>query len=145
MMIRLMTQDDVSTVAYWENQIFSDAWTAGNFLESLKNDNAWMLVSTDDEGKLTGYACIYHALDEAELENIAVFPEYRRKNIADTLLDYALHGLKEKGIQYIYLEVRESNSSAQGLYKKHGFETVGLRKNFYDRPKEHAFVMMKEL
>ena len=145
MKIRLMTRDDVEAVAYWEKEIFTDAWTAGNFYESLKNPNAWMMVSVDEEDHLTGYACIYHALDEAELENIAVFPSYRRQNIAETMLTHALLGLKDKGIERIYLEVRESNLSAQALYLKTGFEIVGMRKNFYDRPKEHAFVMMKEI
>lgn len=145
MIIRDMTMDDIEEVAGWEQKIFSDFWTAKSFEESLTHEHAWLIVAQEEDGAISGYASIYHAMDEGELENIAVIPNYRRQGIADALLAHIADGLKAMGVHYLYLEVRESNVPAQKLYEKHGFVFSGLRKNFYEHPREHAWVMVREL
>lgn len=145
MNIRNMTREDVPEVAAQEKIIFSDYWTEEGFLESLQNENAYMIVVTDEQDALMGYACVYRALDEAELMNIATVPAFRRQHVGDEMLTHLKAYLKARDVHYFYLEVRESNIAAKRLYEKYGFETMGLRKNFYDNPKEHAWVMTCEI
>ena len=84
------------------------------------------------------------AADEGEITNVAVKPEFRRCHIADEMLQALLSDSEAGGIRYIYLEVRVSNAAAIGLYEKHGFTRKGIRKNFYEKPQEDAYVMCRE-
>ena len=145
MKIRKMETKDLETVALQERNIFSDYWSLDAFRESLNNKQAYLVVSVDEQDEPTGYACVYTALDEAELMNIAVFPEYRGQNLGDALMLHLISYLKTVEIHFFYLEVRQSNVPAQSLYMKHGFEIVGKRKNFYEMPREDAWVMTREI
>ena len=78
-----------------------------------------------------GYANFLHVLDEGDIGNVAVAPEFRRQGVAAALLDLA----------FLTLEVRVSNAPAIALYRKHGFQTVGQRRNYYQKPDEDALLM----
>lgn len=88
---------------------------------------------------------MWHVLDEGQITNIAVKPEYRRFGIASALLEHLKKSAKELGIILMELEVREGNQAAIGLYKKQGFETVGRRRRYYKNPTEDAILMNLEL
>ena len=77
--------------------------------------------------------------DEAELLNLAVAPEFRRRGVASALLD-ALDGAAHGAI---FLEVAETNAAAIGLYLKFGWEQSGVRKGYYAQGKINAIVMKK--
>ena len=79
-------------------------------------------------------------LDEGNLDNIAVAPDYRRRGVADALLG-AVTGFGRAHLAALLLEVRASNAPAIALYEKHGFAAVGRRKNYYEAPKEDAILM----
>lgn len=79
---------------------------------------------------------------EGYVTNVAVLPPFRRKGIGETLLRYVISGSKSE-LEFISLEVRVSNEAAVSLYKKLGFETVGMRKRFYTNPVEDALIMTK--
>lgn len=85
------------------------------------------------------------SFDDADLCRIAISEKYRRNHIADNLLENALNKLKEKGIKRVLLEVRESNEPAISLYKKYGFEQIGIRKNYYSEPVENGLVFLLEI
>ena len=140
MEVRKMTAADVPAVTALENEIFSDAWTAEGFLESLENPNAIMLTAVEN-GNLAGYCCIYTVLDEAEIVNVAIHPKYRRLGLGFKMLKTMMeYFVPQEGTQY-YLEVRQSNTAAKRLYEKLGFAAAGVRKNFYEKPAEDAIVM----
>ena len=82
-------------------------------------------------------------LDEGYISNVAVGPDYRRAGIADALIDRLLTLCREHELSFVTLEVRSGNKPAIALYEKHGFKTVGLRKNYYERPREDALIMTK--
>ena len=103
------------------------------------------MVAEDTQQVPVGYCGIYLSLDEGEITNVAVRPECRKQGIADAILDTAFMEAQKRGAEKIYLEVRQSNIPAQQLYEKHGFESCGLRKNFYRKPTEHAIVMCCDL
>lgn len=135
-----MSEGDTAKAAAMEQKIFSDPWSAESFAQTLDNPNAVMLAAYDD-GQLAGYCCMYKVLDEGEIVNVAVAPQFRRKGIAHAMLDVILGDGYSKDLACIFLEVRERNLPAQELYKKMGFEFIGRRKNFYEKPVEDALVM----
>ena len=82
-------------------------------------------------------------LDEGNLLDIAVDEKYRRQGIARKLFKELFKVADEKKLSFITLEVRESSTPAISLYEAHGFERVGVRKNYYSKPTENAVLMTK--
>ena len=87
------------------------------------------------------FADFLHVLDEGDIGNVAVAPEHRRQGIADALLDALCARAAALDLAFLTLEVRASNAPAIALYRKHGFQTVGQRRNYYQKPDEDALLM----
>ena len=117
----------------------NDGWSAESFKSEAEKDNGVVLYAVED-GEISGLICGFHAADEAEITSVAVAPEYRRQGIAAKLMHEFLGTLPDI-TKCIFLEVRESNSAAIGLYEKLGFKKLSIRKNFYSFPDENAVVM----
>jgi len=79
-----------------------------------------------------------------DMMNLAVHPDFRRRGIGEGLVAALEEELKKQGSQQLTLEVRASNESAKALYSKRGFREVGLRKNYYHKPREDALILRKE-
>jgi ribosomal-protein-alanine N-acetyltransferase len=139
-----MIESDTDKIALLEKQIFSDAWTKQSIYETFCQKQAFVTVAEVD-GVPVGYCIIYFALDEGEIARIAVDEFSRRQGLGSKLLDYTCKCCVEKQLERLLLDVRESNESARAFYKKYGFVEDGVRKNFYDCPKEHAILMSKAL
>lgn len=137
-----MAQEHISTLAELERQCFADPWSEQALAEELSNPNAVFRVALID-GEVAGYVGMLHVLDEGDICNVAVFDRFRRKGVATALIDHLLNYGRENALAFITLEVRESNSGARAFYGTMGFENIGLRKNFYDNPREHAVLMTK--
>lgn len=138
-----MTEAEVPQVAAIEAEVFTCPWSEKGFLDTLYQDNVRFYLAVEGNTVL-GYCGIYMAADEGEITNVAVKPEFRRCHIADEMLQALLSDSEAEGIWHIYLEVRVSNAAAIGLYEKHGFTRKGIRKNFYEKPQEDAYVMCRE-
>ena len=110
--------------------------------EELYNDCAAYLAAEDAEGCVVGYAGLQVVLDEGYIDNIAVEPNARRHGVADELLDVFCR-FGEANLAFLTLEVRASNAPAIALYRKHGFEEAGRRKNYYTKPAEDAIIMTR--
>lgn len=139
--IRLMQKQDIEEVAVIEKSIFSTPWSANGFLEAICAENTLFLVAEETEG-ISGYIGIYLAADEGEITNVAVKEQCRRKHIGEDLIKEAMHITVQRGIEIWVLEVRISNEAAIALYQRIGFVIKGLRKGFYEKPKEDAYVMV---
>ena len=139
-----MTADHLDEVAELERICFSAPWSRNMLAEELDNALSAFLVALDDEGKVVGYAGVQVILDEGYITNVAVRPEYRRQGIAGELLAVFHRFAEGNKMAFLTLEVRDSNASARALYTKHGFKEVGVRKNYYDHPKEDAIIMTLE-
>ena len=142
MIIRNMTFAHVSQVAALERLCFSDPWSEKSVASELENELAYWLVALDGE-TVAGYVGSQTVMGETDMMNIAVHPDYRRQGIAEALVIALVTDLKEQGSRCLTLEVRASNAPAIGLYKKMGFEQIGLRKNYYRNPKEDALILRK--
>lgn len=147
MIVSAAEASHIPSVAELEKRSFSRPWSAEGFKDVLGRDDVLFLValSCRDKTDVLGYICMYMSLDEGEITNVAVLPEYKRQGIATVLLDETVKLAGERGITHIFLEVRRSNEPALGLYRSRGFKELGIRKDFYDDPKEDAYVLELEL
>ena len=143
MMIVKMNEGHVKAVAELEKICFSDPWSENSVASELKNKLALWLVA-EDEGKVAGYIGSQTCGDESDVMNVAVHPDFRRRGIAETLVNALVDELKAIESRCLTLEVRASNVPAISLYEKQGFAEVGRRKNYYRNPREDALIMRKE-
>ena len=143
MTIREMTGADLAVVAALEAEIFSMPWSLQGFADTLGREDVLFLVAYEEE-TLLGYVGIYCTSDEGEITNVAVAPSARRRGVGQELLAELIGRLAQKEIYRIVLEVRVSNEPAIRLYEKQGFATMGKRKNFYEKPTEDAYVMVRQ-
>lgn len=135
-----LTEEHIKEIAELEKECFPDPWNEEMFVQLLSNPLAVFITAVYD-GKVVGYAGIYHILTEGQLMNIAVKEDLRRRGIAEKMFEYLLEYGKENDIEVITLEVRENNTPAISFYEKIGFEKVGIRPGYYSHPTEDAVLM----
>ena len=138
-----MNEGHVAQVAELEKVCFSDPWSENSVRSELSNPLSVWLVA-EENGVVRGYVGSQTVLDETDMMNIAVHPDFRRKGIAAALISELVGQLKERGSHILRLEVRESNAPAIALHESLGFAQLGLRKNYYRNPKENALILGKE-
>lgn len=143
--IFLLTEDNVEELAELEKQCFRDPWSVQMLLGDLQSEYTYYYGTYDEKGTLIGYIGMWMTVDCGEITNVAVHPDYRRKGIASALIENLMKICIVNNLDFINLEVRESNSNAISLYEKYGFKEVGLRKNYYKNPIENAVLMTKNL
>ena len=144
MIIRKMKASDVSAIAELEKRCFSDPWSADSIASELVNPLSYWLVAEID-GQVAGYVGSQSVLDAADMMNIAVSPEYRRRGVAKALVNELTAYLSKNNVIALLLEVRVSNEPAITLYEKMGFQQVGRRPNYYRNPREDALILRKGL
>ena len=127
-------------IAALERQCFSDPWSVEMLRSELPDDSHEFLLAVEGE-ELLGYVGLMTVLDEGYLSNVAVSPEYRRQGIAEALLTALLARARARKLSFVTLEVRAGNTPAQALYRKLGFQEVGVRRAYYEHPKEDAVLM----
>ena len=110
-------------------------WSEVYLLSNLKRD-VYFLAEVDDE--IVGFLAVQVVMEEMEITNLAVKPEFRSKKIASALMEQI-----NNFSGTLFLEVRKSNKLAQNLYKKYNFEAFYTRKNYYSHPTEDAILMRK--
>lgn len=137
-----MKAEDLDVVAEIEKEIFSQPWSKQGFFASLQSEYALYLTARLD-GEIVGYCGLMQSFDEGEITNVAVRKSARRHGVAAAMLERLLLEGAQRGITSFLLEVRRSNAAAMALYEKLGFERGGVRKNFYEHPREDAVIMWK--
>ena len=138
-----MQPEDIKEVAGIERRIFTLPWSEQGFLSSLQSEDTLYLV-VRKEGRIAGYCGLLQSFDEADNTNVAVAEEARNEGLGFAMISELMRLGKERGVARYTLEVRASNAAAIHLYEKLGFQSVGIRKNFYDQPKEDAVIMWTE-
>ena len=140
-----MHPDHLDELARLEKICFSRPWSRAMLAEELDNQCAAFLVAVEPvTGKVAGYAGLLVMADEGYITNVAVFPEYRRRGVAEQLIAVFDKFARGNRLAFLTLEVRPSNTAAIALYQGFGFEEAGRRRNYYDLPKEDALIMTKE-
>ena len=143
MMIVPMNESHVAQVAELEKICFSDPWSEKSVASELNNPLAFWLVA-EDNGRVAGYIGSQTVLDETDMVNVAVHPDYRKQGIATALIVGLVEELRKMGSHSLTLEVRASNENAIRVYQKLDFQQVGCRKNYYRNPREDALILRKE-
>lgn len=137
-----MTIEDVPEIAALEKECFTVPWSERSFMDEMSNKLAIYHVAKDN-GKCIGYAGFWNVSGEGGITNVAVLPEYRRQGIGSMLIAETVKTAETLRLGLLTLEVRKSNTAAQGLYNKFGFDIIGERKRYYSDNGEDAFIMTK--
>ncbi len=141
--VRKMENGDIPHIAALEKVCFSLPWPEDAVALELTNPLSLWLVAYDGD-RFAGYIGSQAVLDEADMMNLAVVPSFRRCGVAQELVSQLVEQLAFTGVRCLTLEVRASNSSAIALYEKLGFNEVGRRPRYYQKPKEDALILKKE-
>ena len=138
-----VTAAHIQQIEVLERQCFSMPWTAEQLQSQMKDHQHEFIAAVSPELTVLGYVGLMYVLDEGYISNVAVSPDYRRQGIADALILHLCNICKNLDLSFVTLEVRAGNVPAIALYEKHGFQRVGLRRNYYERPREDALIMTK--
>lgn len=123
-----------------EQVCFSVPWTEAQLRAQLPDDRHVFLVA-ERGGEVLGYVGLMYVLDEGYISNVAVSPDCRRQGIGAALIAELIRRAVQLELAFLTLEARASNAPAIRLYEKMGFQQVGRRKNYYQRPEEDAILM----
>ena len=143
--IKIFSAEHVPEAAEIERLCFSEPWSEKS-LSYMCSENPFAVAVVDKEnGRLAAYGGVQYVLDEGNIVNIATHPDYRRRGLATAVMRELESRLKERGVEIVFLEVRQSNAGAIALYERLGFKSVGMRKNYYKNPVENAILMDLDL
>ena len=141
--IREGTPDDVEGIAEIEALCFAHPWSETDLLGGFDSFTHYFVAESD--GKILGYCGMQVIGGEGYITNVAVKPQHRKQGIGIKILEFLLNFSEREELDFVTLEVRESNLPAINLYKKMGFKEVGKRPNFYRDPKEDALLLTRNL
>ena len=139
--ICMFAEEDLAEVVNIENRCHLTPWTSKNFIDSYGAKNLFKVLKNEND--IIGYYIALFALDECELLNITVTSEQQKNGFGELMLKDLFSECRKANIVNIFLEVRRSNLLAIRLYKKIGFNEVGIRNNYYQNKdgKEDAILM----
>ena len=139
--VRAAGSADIPEIAEIERSCFSPPWSEKSLAEEIGPEDTFFAAAAEQGGRILGFCIARMAGDEAELYQIAVREDERRKGTAALLMESLLVWAAERGAGKIFLEVREGNSPAVGLYLRYGFSVISRRKDYYSAPAEDALIM----
>jgi [ribosomal protein S18]-alanine N-acetyltransferase len=146
--IRRMEVEDLPQVVAIENRwSYLSKWGEAGYRAVLSDPRVYTcLVAEDAEAAsrsapIAGLAVVAQLIDDCELCNLVVLPEYVSKRVGYSLLQASVEVAQYFKISRMLLEVRQSNHRAIEFYKRNGFRIINERKNYYLNPNENAWVM----
>jgi ribosomal-protein-alanine N-acetyltransferase len=152
--VRPATREDLPQILATEESSFSTPWSRGTFEALLPRAGVVLRVlevspppgSEAGAGRVVaGHGILWAVGPEAEVANLAVAPAFRGSGGGALLLDVLLAEAGIRGVERVFLEVRASNPSALALYRSRGFKEIGVRKDYYRKPREDALVLALDL
>lgn len=142
--IRPMNVADLDTVVAIEQRAFSHPWSRKLYQDAL---NSYQCHVLEQDGRHLGHAVMQYIVDEAHLLNIVIAVEQQGRGLGSHLLECVLEQARQRDCASCFLDVRESNTAAYGLYERHGFNEIDRRRNYYPTAdgQEDALVMVCSL
>lgn len=134
-----LNAENAKAVSEIEKECIETPWGYGELLKEADNENAFY-VCVKSDGKIAGYGGMRISADFADITNIAVSKEYRRRGFGKMITEALIKKAKASDCSDMTLEVNENNAPAIALYEKCGFLKVGLRKKYYGG-KDNAIIM----
>jgi ribosomal-protein-alanine N-acetyltransferase len=138
---RLDAQSDVTDVAALQAETFTNPWSADSIRWELAHTDVARVYVLRVDGVLAAFCACWVILDELHINSLAVAPARRRQGLATALLRAVFREVGPEGVTKATLEVRRSNAAALGLYAALGFAVEGVRKDYYQQPREDALVL----
>lgn len=138
-----MKEEHIDEVLAVEEICFHIPWTRADFQREINENKMAIYRVAVVNGKIVGYAGMWHVVNEGQITNVAVLPEYRRYGIGNAIMEEFIKIAQNYEMIGITLEVKISNLPAQKLYTKFGFKPEGFRKNYYKDTNEDAIIMWK--
>jgi ribosomal-protein-alanine N-acetyltransferase len=143
--LRDMTLEDVPTVNALEQRLFpADAWPLHMFFDELSQTDTRRYLVAEGASGIVGYAGLMCIEPIADVQTIAVVPEFEGRGIGSALLTRLIEEAAGRGAQDVLLEVRADNPRAQQLYLRFGFEQIHVRRGYY-RDGVDALIMRLQL
>lgn len=144
--VEKMTKNDINSVIKIQEESNLSPWSFEDYKDEISRENSFSVVAKIDN-KTVGFLVGRLIAEDycAELYNIGVDANFRRKNVGNNLLKSFTKQCVDNNLEKIFLEVRESNQTAIEFYLKHDFAVISKRKNFYSNPTEDAILMVKNL
>lgn len=143
MELRRSRPDDATKIAEMEGKYFSDAWSKKDIFSYICSEGG-MCFSAISDGEVIGYIIGRVIAPEGEIYRIAVDEDKRGRGVGYRLLSYALKTERGRGLESVFLEVREKNIPAIKLYTSFGFKEISVRKNYYKNPTDNAKIMLMD-
>jgi ribosomal-protein-alanine N-acetyltransferase len=140
-LIERMATSDIAAVTRIERASFATVWPSDAFYNELSTNKLAHYFVGRLHDRVVAYGGIWVILEDSHVTTLAVDPEYRRKRFGELLLLRLIDEAIERGAAWLTLEVRESNTVAQRLYRKYGFTTVTMRTGYYSDDNESALIM----
>jgi [ribosomal protein S18]-alanine N-acetyltransferase len=140
MFLRVLREEDIDAVMEIEKRCFTTNWSREALMNEIGNQCAFYVVGVS-EGRIVGYGGEWLIMDEAHITTIAVEPESQGNRFGERLLIALLREARYRGGRRATLEVRASNQVALRMYAKYGFETVAIRRKYYQDTDEDALIM----
>jgi len=141
MNIENMTLKDFDEIKDNLKEDFDEFWGASILKSELENENSKYIVAKES-GEIVGFGGIWFSPVDAQITNIVVKKQARKRGIGSLLLEKLIEIAKQSEKDNISLEVNEKNIEAIKLYEKYNFKILGIRKNYYNG-KENAIIMTK--
>lgn len=138
--IRPMRKEDIPEVLRIERDCFSVPWSERSFLDALDLEYYHFLTALCGQ-EIAGYGGYIRSFETADIADIAVRSDLRKKGIGEKLLRQLMEDGVRAGVERFSLEVRASNLPAIALYEKLGYRREGLRKGYYENPTEDALIL----
>ena len=140
--LRRMTLSDVPAVHRLEEAIFSMPWSEKDFVYEMTENKVARYLVIEEAGEIIAFAGAHIILDQAHVTNIAVRQDCRGRGLGRMITRALMQYASNLGAEYLTLEVRQSNATAQNLYKSLGFVKVNVRKRYYEDTGEDAWLMV---
>ena len=140
--LRRMTLSDVPAVHRLEQAIFSMPWSEKDFVYEMTENKVARYLVIEEAGEIIAFAGAHIILDQAHVTNIAVRQDCRGRGLGRMITRALMQYASNLGAEYLTLEVRQSNATAQNLYKSLGFVKVSVRKRYYEDTGEDAWLMV---
>lgn len=144
MQIKLMEEEDLDEVWDLEKKVFANPWNRESIWKACSQTENIYLTAREN-GDLVGYCGVWCSMEQADLCQIAVASQWRRKGVASALLEKAVEECRHRQAERLLLEVRVSNTAAVSFYEKEHFKTIYVRKGYYRNPVEDARIMERIL
>ncbi len=139
---------DAPALATIHAQGFHRGWSREDFASYIAGRDTPVYIACDAKRRITGFAMLRLAADEAELITVAVDKGWRKRGIGRALLSAVIEDLRMTPARRLFLEVAADNPAALKLYARHGFAKLSERQGYYARPDGRpatAIVMARDL